>query len=264
MREFNIKFLVASILVVLVGVGFLIYFLQTSSTMTSQENAIASLNTQVNSYRTQANSIADQLNAANVKVSSLTTQNTALQTNLNSVQPQLTAANAQVSDLQGQLTAAKTQLTSVQGQLAAASTQATSSGTQVATLQNQVASLQSQLDAANAQVNSDKAIMGLNATTNVANGAAINQIAGQEKQVISFVADYAGYVSISGTATTPTGYVRVTETFSGYAANNNRYYFGMGTTLIVPVLPGTVNIYFGNSDTAGETVTGSLNALYYY
>jgi hypothetical protein len=96
-----------------------------------------------------------------------------------------------------------------------------------------------------------------------ANPTTIIQAAGALSLVTTFTADYAGYVVISGTSTTPAGYLRVVDSYSGYPYNNYTYYFGTSATVLVPILPGTVSVYFGNSGVVGS-VTATLTIIYYY
>jgi hypothetical protein len=55
----------------------------------------------------------------------------------------------------------------------------------------------------------------------------------------------------------------VTDSFSGYPYNSYQHAFGTGSTLLIPVTPGTVNVYFGNAEASG-TQTATITVIYYY
>jgi peptidoglycan hydrolase CwlO-like protein len=285
MRRFDIKFFAAVMAVIVVGVCFLLYFLHASSTLSSQDSAIAILNNQVTSYQSQVKSLTDQLNSANTQIASVTGklnvasgQIITLNGNLdsagsqvNSLQNQLNSANSQAASLQGQLSTANSKVSSLQSQVDDANskvsslqTQLDKANSQIALLQSPsiVSNLQSQLDAANAQIAENQKILGLLASTNVANALPISQNAGKETQVASFTANYAGYVAIGGRSSTASGYIRLEDTFEGYVSNIH-YSFNTGDILKIPVLPGTVTIYYGNTDSSGSP-TATITAVYYY
>jgi len=84
----------------------------------------------------------------------------------------------------------------------------------------------------------------------------INQDRGTRSAIVTFTAEYAGYVVVSGTSTTSNGYIMATSSFPGYPHNDTRYGFGTGATRLIPVLPGTIVVYFGNTNLAsGATAT---------
>jgi hypothetical protein len=91
----------------------------------------------------------------------------------------------------------------------------------------------------------------------------MNQKFGQSSLVATFQVDYAGYIVVSGTSTALTGYIRVTDSYSGYPYDYYIYPFGTGTRLIIPVLPGTIEVYFGNTNLSGG-VTATISIVYYY
>lgn len=69
---------------------------------------------------------------------------------------------------------------------------------------------------------------------------------GQTKQIGSILTiNHAGYVVVSGTSGNGNFYVIVTDSFAGYPLNSYQYSFGYGTTLYIPVLPGSVAVYVG-------------------
>ena len=96
-----------------------------------------------------------------------------------------------------------------------------------------------------------------------ADAVTINQSAGQLTSIVTFTAGYAGYIVVSGTSTTSLGYLLVTKSFSGYPYNDIHYSFGTGASRTIPVLPGTVTVYFGNTNLlSGATAT--ITVIYVY
>jgi hypothetical protein len=93
----------------------------------------------------------------------------------------------------------------------------------------------------------------------------VNTPAGGEAQVVVFHANYPGYILITGTSTTTTGYIEVqdymTNPSGGYF--NPKENFGTGATLIIPVLPGTIGVYFGNNNFLNGA-TATITVTYYY
>jgi cell division protein FtsL len=167
---------------------------------------------------------------------------------ISSLNIKLSSANSQVSSLQSQLASADSQVSSLQGQLSSANSQ-------VSSLEEEIASLQSQNSNLQNIVNLSQSLSQQTVT--------LNQNFGQSSLVATFQADYAGYIVVSGTSTALTGYIRVTDSYGGYPYNNYIYPFGTGTRLVIPVLPGTIEVYFGNTNLSGG-VTATINIVYYF
>lgn len=149
-----------------------------------------------------------------------------------------------LASCRGQLQSCQTQRSSLQSQLTSAEGQISSLQTQLSSYRSQVSLLQSELS--ECQKRGKLLEWSLKADEKT-----INQGAGSRSRVAVFRADYAGYIYVSGTSTTSNGYVMVTSTFGGYPHNDHRYSFGHGRTLIIPILPGTIEVYFGNTNLFG-------------
>jgi hypothetical protein len=108
-----------------------------------------------------------------------------------------------------------------------------------------------------------QSIISLSQQIVLASGYAVSQTAGQETAISYFTANYAGCVVITGYSSSATGYVRAADTFTSYPYSNTPVAFGTGASLYIPVLPGTVTVYFGNTE-ASSAVTGSISVTYYY
>ncbi|PVV83299.1 hypothetical protein [Dehalogenimonas alkenigignens] len=169
-------------------------------------------------------------------------------------------ASAKIADLEEQISGTGSSNTGLQSQVSSLQAQLNSANSQVSSLQNQLNSVSSQLNTANTQISGMQSLLNLSVSSVKASQSTINQGAGQATVVVSFTANYAGYVAISGTSNTTLGYVMVTDSFNGYPHNSTRYAFGTGASLLIPVLPGTVTVYFANTNlingaTATLTVT---------
>ena len=204
-------FLITLVILIIVGAGFIYYWMTASVDITKANSAISSLNVQVSSLQ-------NQLTATNSQVASLRDQ---LASSNTSQQSQLTSANAQIASLKTQLTSANSQIASLQG------------------------------------------ITGLSQSSKIVDSVTVNQSAGQLSTVASFPVDYAGYIVVSGTSTTPNGYIRVADSFDGYPYLSYNHPFGTGTTLRIPVLPGNVTVYFGNANAFGGS-TATVTVIYNY
>lgn len=102
----------------------------------------------------------------------------------------------------------------------------------------------------------------LSSTTNPNNlftSQTISQGPGLQTLVYTFTPVYTGYVTISGTSSSSTGYILVVNTTSGISTT---YTFGNGTTINAPLTSGSsYGIYFGNHDTSGA-ITAILTGTY--
>lgn len=108
-------------------------------------------------------------------------------------------------------------------------------------------------------------ITNLSNTIVEASAMTVNTPAGGEVQVVVFHANYPGYLLITGTSTTTTGYIEIqdymTNPSGGYF--NPKEPFGTSSTLIIPILPGTIGVYFGNNNLFNGA-TATITVTYYY
>lgn len=124
----------------------------------------------------------------------------------------------------------------------------TNNQTQINNLQKQISNLQNELN--------------LLVSSTEANAVTINQTAGESTSIVSFSANYAGFIFVSGTTTTSNGYIKVTDTANGYP-NYPGYTFKTGDTWVIPILPGTITVSFANSNSVNG-VTATITVIYYY
>lgn len=185
--------------------------------------------------------------------------------------------DGQISELQGQLTLADDEILSLESDLASVNNQISSLESDLTSANNQISSLESDLTSATTQntqlesqitemqnnINDLRLIAYLFKSTTVASQAFVTQPAGQSSLIVGFEAYHAGYVDISGTSNTTSGYIQVTNMFHDYPYNDYEYEFGRGNTLKIPVLPGMVRVYFGNSNaTDGASATITVEYVY--
>ncbi len=131
------------------------------------------------------------------------------------------SATSELASLQGQITQLQDQIASLQGQV-------NSDASQINSLQGQVTTLQNELSL---QV----------MTTEYQN--TIEGTDGQPTYLVSFTAQYAGYLEVTGTSNNQNLFFTASDSFSGYPLASYQYAFGYGTTLYVPILPGQVTVY---------------------
>ena len=162
------------------------------------------------------------------------------QSQINSLNSQVSALSSQISSLQGNLASANMTITSLQGNL-------TATKTQLDQVTSEVTSLQNSTTSGNLQIADLQNITSLTVSTPLVSYYSFAQNAQQTSPVCNFTANYAGYVSVSGTSTSNTGYIGVTNSFNGFP-NGTQYKFS-GSTISIPVLPGKGSLYFGNDDT---------------
>jgi len=87
----------------------------------------------------------------------------------------------------------------------------------------------------------------------------VSQSANTQTLLYTFVPTYSGNIYISGTSSSSTGYIRVTNNTLNATVT---YAFGTGTSITIPITGGySYSIYFGNTDATG-TITATLSASY--
>lgn len=256
--------LIMSILLVTTLVWFLLYFNGASNTITSNNATVTIMNDQITSLQGQLKSantqIADlknQLHAANVSFSDLQTQDADALTKISDLQTSLNKANAQISTLQGQLGTSNTQVTTLQGQLNTANAQITTLQTQSSTTQGLLDTANAALTNAQSRVSSLTSITNLTVSTTVFGPTSI----AANSQVISFVSGYAGFLQISAATGASSGNITVTSTYGSYPYSTTIAINTVVSTAIVPILSGTVTVYYGSGNT---TDTATVGIIYYY
>jgi cell division protein FtsL len=252
----------AVVVIVILGVSFGSYFFYTSAyeipslnhTISSQLTKISSLNQTVSSQASRLASQAQQIASDNAKISNDTSEINNLTSTISSLQSKIAALNGQLSSDQSQITQLQSQISTYQSQ--------------ITTLQNQISSLQT-------QVSSLEAITGLTETTIETPTSSFSTGANGLVQIADFTAEYAGYISVTvSSASDPTNeglQVNIEFAPSVYSSYSGIYipssvsfdpFSSSSETDVIPVVPGTVLVYLGTSDTTSQTAT--LSVSYYY
>jgi len=256
MGKLNMPFLVIGIFLVLLAVGFAIFAIQTSETITETKNLVSTNNTVISDLRTQQltyqsqqnsqiTSLSDQLKQANSQIADLNTQ--------------ISAANTQITTANSQLTSFKAQLATTTSDEAALKTQISGYAASLTSLQTQIASINSTLTSLQNQID-DLDDSSSSSSTLILSSKSITQDYNEETLLKTFYPDYDGYIRVSGTCDTDTGYIRVVNTTED---TDESYDFTSGDYLDIDILAGTVKIYFGNDETSGTDWDATLTIRYY-
>ncbi len=198
-----------------------------------------------------------QISTLQGQLASSTSQNSALQnqvsfdsTQISSLQGQLSSATSQVASLQTQVSTNNSQISRLQSQHSTDATQISTLQNQSSSYQSQITSLQSQISSLQSQISSGRSYQ-----TTLFSSQTISQGPYVQTLVYTFTPTYSGISYISGTSSSSTGYISVTNTTTGAS---NPYTFGTGTTISAPLIAGNnYSIYFGNHDSVG-TITATL------
>jgi prefoldin subunit 5 len=242
----------------------------------SDENTISmlreqlfALQTQLSTVRTGLDTLTGQVATADAQIDSLSDKESS---DVSSLQDGLSSANELISSLNNQINGVVSQINSLQtdiysdtgtiasikSQLSSISSQLSNLSSTTTSLQNALTSLENTVDLLVEQVNELTA-----AATNpviLFSSRFVSQTFGTQTLLYTFTPTYNGYIYISGTSSSTTGYIRATNnTTSTYTD----YAFGTGATISAAVIGGyNYSIRFGNSEASG-TVTATLSAIYY-
>lgn len=216
--------------------------------VSSLQSIVAADNAKIASDQSQAASLQTSISADTAKIANLTSM--------------LASSAAQVSALQNAATTEMASITSLNAQVSTLQSQANALQSQVGTLQSQIAALQS-------QVGTLQSIAVLSSSTVELSKSQVSESAGSLKQISQFTANYAGYLLVTGNATTQNGYIAVDTVYpnqlQSQAGQSVNFMWGANGNYvtIIPVLPGTVVAYLGNYDTSG-TDKATVTLTYYY
>ncbi len=259
-----LPFFVSFIIILIVAAGFTILYYQLTSRIAQSNNAISQLTDQVASF-------PGQLTTEDSKISSLNNQFSDLLVSMASNNATLSVLNDKLSDASSQLSGFTQQLNSITSDIGTLKDDNTSSSSQITALQNQLNSFQTQLSSTQSTITSLQSQISAqqSAIASAAQAASVQGVLftshmisegpSTSSLVYSFTTAYSGYLTISGTSNSATGYILIANSTSGVTATYN---FGTGTTLNIPLNAGnTFSIYFGNRDSVG-TIVAALNGTY--
>jgi uncharacterized protein YlxW (UPF0749 family) len=246
-RNFLYFLLTWVVMVILVAVS-VVSNLQTSGRITDNTDAIATL-------RSQTTSLQSQLTSANSQISTLGSQLTAANSEISTLKTQMATSGSQITTLNGQVASLSGQLNSANNQVTALQTQGSGFATQISSLQSQVSTLTSLVTALQTTVSNLAS-----ASTTLFSGQAVSQGANTYSGVYAYVPTYSGYLTVSGSSSSATGYIMIVNSGTG---GSTTYPFGTGTTVTAGLTVGyNYSIYFGNFDSSG-TITASLTGTYH-
>jgi DNA repair exonuclease SbcCD ATPase subunit len=252
-KIWHLPFILTSALALILIAGFIFYYFQMSGKVALLQGELTSINARATSLQNEKSAFESQV--ASLK-SELSSSQSNFQTTSSQLQSQIASAKSQITSLQNDVSSYQSQASSLQSQLL-------STKAQISTLQDQLSSANDRISSLQSGISDLQNIVSLSKSTNIVNEKTINQSEGQSTSVASFAAQYAGYVVVSGTSTTSNGYLIVTDSFGDSPLNSFHYPFGTGATCTIPVLPGTVTVYFANSNSSGGA-TATLTVIYCY
>ena len=281
---YNQYLLTFGIILIIAIIGVIGSFVFTFARTGSDEEKISTLREEVVALKSQLSTAESQLSTAQAELDSLASQVMGAEGRVASISEQrdadvatlqegLTTANnqidalssqigsvlSQLSGLQAEVIADDSNIATLQSQLSSINTQLASLGETTASLGNTLTSLGNTVDSLVSQVNR----LTSTATNPVIlfSSQAISQAFGAQTLLYTSTPTYNGHFRISGTSSSTTGYIRVTNNST---ATYTDYPFGTGTTVTAAVTAGySYSIIFGNSDASG-TITALLSATYNY
>jgi len=264
-------FLVTIIILIIMAGVFIYYYVTASGEISRDNSLILTLSSEKQSLQTQLSSANSQISTLQSQISSLQNDISSYKSQVVSLKSQLLSGGSDISNLQAQISSLSSDKQSLQTQLSSANLQISTLQSQVSSLSSDKQSLQSQLSSANSQISSLQSqntnlqsIVSLSQSSIKANSVTITPTDGPYSRVVSFLADYAGYLYISGTTTATNGWLQVTDSYPGFISAGKLT--GFDTTFSysgIPVLPGTINVYFGNFGSQSDWTT-TITVTYYY
>ena len=227
------------VVILLLGALFGYYYVQSTNTVNSLNETIALKDAQISA-------LSATVAANTLKIANLTAQVQSLQAIVDALTAGYTQANATIASLNAQVASLNSQISSLNAQ--------------ITQLQSQNADLMDIIAL-------NKVTVQVPTTTFHTNGSTT---------VISFSADYAGYVIVTMTAASDFAHegIEVNNTFA--SSINSPYYTGIimpgegffyafsgvPDAQVFPVVPGIVTVYLQTSDLSDQTAT--LTVTYYY
>jgi len=277
LTSYNWNYIIIGFILTVAIIGSLVLSILTyvknvsdEKTMNTYRDRLAVLESQVIATSTELDSLSEQVSEAEGQVASVNDQQAL---SIAIIQDDLAAATEQISSLINQLNNAVLQITDLTTDVSSDSsaiitiqTKLSSIASELSALKTTTASLQSKITSLENQVNSltDKVNKLTKPVTNsivLFSSQPISQAFSTQTLLYTLTTPYTGYIAISGTSSSATSYIRVTNNTTSVT---NFYVFATGTVVNVMVTAGyNYSIYFGNSDTAG-TITATLSAVYFY
>jgi uncharacterized coiled-coil protein SlyX len=198
-----------------------------------------------------------------------------LRSTVSSLQAQVAADEVKITLLTAKDTAANQTIASLNSQVTTLTGQVNSDNSQISSLNSQIANYESQISTLQTQVDTLTAEANLSDSTLLVSSQQFQTGTSGQVQVISFTANYSGYVVIDATAASDYTHEGVAVQImyasnikGGYSgifipATGHFYEFsGIPDLPSFPVVPGTVTVYLATADTTPQTAT--ISVTYYY
>ena len=169
----------------------------------------------------------------------------------------LVGKDSQIADLQNQNRELQDQINTLKSWLAG---NRTSYEEKIGNLQKQIADMQSQIDELQKQVGELRSIVNLEETVKLEKDKTVNLMP-RSSLGFSYDTPYAGYITITFTATLPV------ELWVGSSSTTPTYYFNYISnatyeSITIPVTRGTTYIVFENPHGFGVTITYTITYRY--
>jgi cell division protein FtsB len=171
--------------------------------------------------------------------------------------PMVNDLNSQIAEKNADLATFTTQIGSLNAQVAYLQNSLDQSNSTIENLQEGVETL-------NLQIQNYLNLLYLNASMYLFSQAPVRQNASTDTPLFQDAIQYAGYVGVNVQSTSNTTYVQAL--YSSFKVNyNNNVTVGLAGTAYFPVLPGTLEIRVGNTDTyQGDFINATATAIYYF
>jgi hypothetical protein len=154
-------------------------------------------------------------------------------------------------------------LSALSGSLSQMSQSYSSLQSSASSYESQLSSLSSAVSSASASVSSLLGLLNLSSSAVEGSNLTVSEGAGQVMPVLTFVASYPGYIVVSGSSSTTNGYIQVSDTYPGYPTVSNVPFGRRSTSVLIPVLPGTVTVSFGNTNLI-NSASAIISVTYFY
>ncbi len=244
--------LVSIAVLVIGGLTFLGFSIGKSGSTYGNSGYIDSQNAQIKDQQNQLRLADSQIKSLEDRLSKSDTEKVALQEEALTANIKVAGMNDQISSLRNQITALDNQIANLQTKT-----------DMVPSLEKQVTDLTNQLDQAKKQISTYQGSTGLTKSTTEMFAETIDVPAGVVKVIHEMTINSAGYLQISAAPSTINSFFKVKDTFTGYPYNDNLYMLDAGGSLIIPVLPGDITIYYGNA-VPNTGVSAVITIKYYY
>jgi cell division protein FtsL len=167
-----------------------------------------------------------------------------------------------INDLQSQIAEKDNKISSFNNTISSLNSQVAGLTNLVANYASTLNQSDSEMAALNSQISELLNYLYLNASGILTLDQAITQNAGANTTIWNDIIEYAGYVAVDVQSSSNTTYVRML--YSSYGVNyDDTVTVKTSGTAAFPVLPGTIEIRVGNTDTV-DSANATVTAIYYY